>query len=93
MANIIEKMREQQLGYDAAKSAIEKTKPHKVAIEKKMDGDDKNIVTVIYDPTNDTIDICLNAICNVRYERRYSDLKVADAKLIIAALSSLFEEG
>ena len=91
MADIIEKAREQYLGYAAAKKAVEGTKPNRLAI-KKTEGEDEGGITVFYDPAEDTFDIRVNST-RQRYEKNINGITVADTKLILAALKEFFDGG
>ena len=88
MANRIEELQKKQMGYEAAKKAIEETKPKSLAVRKSDDSD--NSVTVTYDPS-------VNRFYFERHGNTHKNtltftLDAYDVKLTMDALNELLKE-
>jgi len=90
MTNMIEELRKKQSGYEAARAAIEATKPEKVKIS-KAGNENREYIKVSYNPADETF--CFEFYDpEQRYDRSFC-ASAAVTKLMFAALKEFFEGG
>jgi hypothetical protein len=88
MANRIEELQKKQMGYEAAKKAIEETKPKNLATRKSDDSD--NSMTVTYEPSGNRFYFERHG--NTHKNTLTFNLDVHDVKLMMEALNELLKE-